>query len=699
MSEREGQPRYTNRLIRETSPYLLQHAHNPVDWWPWGEAAFEEARRTGKPIFLSVGYATCHWCHVMERESFEDPATAELLNERFVPIKVDREERPDVDAIYMSAVQALTGQGGWPMSVWLNHDGEPFYGGTYFPPDDRFGRLGFPGVLRRIAELWETDRLALGQQAEQLTRVVKAELSMGGERGRALPCADVLHDAAKHFKQTFDPQWGGFGGAPKFPRSEVLRFLLRYHRRTKDGAVLEAVTRTLDAMHAGGIYDHLAGGFARYATDRRWRIPHFEKMLYDNALLVLAYLEGHLSTGENRYAAVALDVTSYVRREMTAPGGAFYSATDADSEGEEGRFFVWTPGEIDAVLGPERGRVVRAWYGVTEGGNFEGKNVLHTARSKASVAEELGMAVDALETILDESRPLLYEARRKRVAPALDDKIIASWNGLMISAFASAGRILDAPELVEAATRAARFVLEAMRGANGRLLRTWRDGKARHTGLLEDYAFLAAGCLDLFEATGEVRWLDEARALQDVADARFADPEGGWFSTPDDHEVLLTRPREIHDGATPSGTSIATLNALRLFALTGEAHHRHNAEAALKAAGSILAKAAPIAPTLLCALDWVLDRPWEVVMVQPEPAPPAGLVRALQTVFAPNAVRVPVTPGPAQAALAERVPLVRDRAPLDHRPTAYLCVEGSCRLPTDDPEAARRMLEEAAPLP
>ena len=690
-----GRPVFVNRLVEAASPYLLQHAHNPVDWWPWGDAAFAEARRRDVPVFLSVGYATCHWCHVMEHESFEDLAVAERLNADFVPVKVDREARPDVDGIYMMAVQALTGQGGWPMSVWLDPASrEPFFAGTYFPPDDRWGRPGFPTLLARITELWADDREKVLAQGREIAQAVRAELSLPSADTPVRPDVSALDAAAAYYHHAFDAERGGFGGAPKFPRPDVLRLLLRHHRRTGEAWALAAVETTLDAMHQGGIYDHLGGGFARYATDADWRVPHFEKMLYDNALLVPAYLEAFQATGAVRHAEVAREVLAFVDREMSTAEGAFVSAFDADSEGEEGRYYLWTPEEIDAVVGPERGELVRACYGVTEAGDLEGRSVLHLAEPTEQVAERLGVQEAVLLEVLAEARPLLLAARARRERPLIDDKVLTGWNGLMISAFAQAARVLREPPLAARAARAADFLLENLR-VDGRLCRTFRAGAARHPGTLEDHACLAAGCLDLFEATSEVRWLEAAVSLHDQLQARFADPRGGWFSVADDAEGLLTRPREIHDGAVPAGSSVAALTCLRLAALTGDARWRQAAEGALDAAGEVLLRQPMVAPAMLAALDWILDRPWEIVLVAPEGGDAEALRRAVARVFVPNAVHVVTEAGARSAALAEHVPVAANRPATGGRATAYLCVEGTCRLPETDPDAVTGALRPA----
>ena len=523
-----GAPRFTNRLILETSPYLLQHAHNPVDWYAWSDEAFERARREKKPVLLSIGYSTCHWCHVMERESFEDLEIAQFMNEHFISIKVDREERPDVDAIYMNAVRSLSGRGGWPMTSVLTPDRQPFFGGTYFPPRDgaRGSRKGFLTILRELSEQYAADPETLVAKARETTR--KLQAAAARSRPGDIPGPEAIHDRARSLADSFDSQFGGFGRAPKFPRPSSYEVLLRYHRRTGDEQALAIVTKSLDAMAAGGIYDQVGGGFHRYSTDKRWLVPHFEKMLYDNAQLVVLYLQAYQITGNDAYARVARETLTYVAREMTAPGGAFYSATDADSptpsgHEEEGYFFTWTPEELAAVLGAERARIVGRYFRVTVKGNFEGRSILHTPVALDKIATELSISPERLQTEIDAARPLLYGARSKRLPPLRDDKILTSWNGLMISAFAYGALVLDDPAFAKHAERAATFLLSNLRTREGRLMRTFMDGKARHTAYLDDYAFLAQGLLDLYEATWDPGWLDSAIKLQGKLDALYWD--------------------------------------------------------------------------------------------------------------------------------------------------------------------------------
>ena len=608
--------RPTNRLIHETSPYLLQHAHNPVDWYAWGPEALARARAEDKPILLSIGYSACHWCHVMERESFEDEAIAELMNRHFVSIKVDREERPDLDDVYMAATLAMNqGQGGWPMTVFLTPEQEPFYAGTYFPPEDRWGRPGFSTVLKRIAEMWEKERESIKEQGAQLAAYLRenAQAAPGGAVGE-----EALREAADQLGHEFDDRWGGFGPAPKFPPSAALSLLLRVHRRFSDAHALEMVRRTLDAMARGGMYDQLGGGFARYSTDVRWLVPHFEKMLYDNAQLARAYLEGLQVTGDDFYGRIATETLDYVLREMTDPAGGFYSATDADSEGEEGKFFVWTPGEVRAALGPDGEELARrfcAYYDVTEAGNWEGRSILNAPRPMAAVARELGIDPAELERSLADARARIYEARSKRVPPARDDKVLTAWNGLMISALAEAFRVMDDPRYLAAARRAADFLLSTLRRPDGRLLRTWRAGRAHLDAYLEDYAFLAEALVDLYEASGTSRYLDEAAALAGRIREDFAAEEGGFFSTARGHEPLIVRPREGHDGAIPSANAAAAMALARLSYLLDRPELREDAVRAIRAWGKPIARQPRSFAKSLAVVDFLLEGPVELALV------------------------------------------------------------------------------------
>ena len=679
----EGTPRFTNRLALETSPYLLQHAHNPVNWRPWGDEAFAEARALGRPVFLSVGYATCHWCHVMEEESFEDPAIAQLLNEKFVPVKVDREERPDVDAIYMQAVQMLTQHGGWPMSVFLTPDAKPFFGGTYFPAQDgqRGARFGFRTVLVELDRVFREERGRAESSAEEIAQAVRQGLSPDSPTG--LPEEHVLDGALSYYAQVFDQVEGGVRRAPKFPSSLNVRFLLRCWKRTGDARALQMAELSLTKMALGGIYDQVGGGFHRYSTDARWLVPHFEKMLYDNALLVMAYVEGWQATHNEFFKTIACEVLDYVAREMTDASGAFFSATDADSKaeassaaephgdaGDEGNFFVWTTAQLAQVLGDADGARAAALFDVTEAGNFEGKNVL--SLTQVPDPETRGF--------LQRIRPKLYAARAKRPPPLTDTKILTSWNGLMISAFARAGLAFARPDYFERAARAADHLL-TNHFANGALRRT-----GRHAGLLEDHAFLAAGLLDLYEVSGEARWLAAARSLH-AALEQFADPQGGFFRTPVQHEALLAREKPAYDGAEPTGNSVAALTLLRLAEITSEEKYRAQAEALLKSFGALLASAPAALGEMLLAVDFLLAQPREVVLVRPRAGSDQPLLDVLRLRFAPSQVLVRHEEGAAPA-----TPIAQDRPALQGKATAYVCVRGACQLPVTGPDAFLKLI-------
>ncbi len=668
----DGSALFTNRLALQTSPYLLQHAHNPVAWYAWGEEAFARARVEDKPVFLSVGYSTCHWCHVMEEESFEDLEIAQLINQLYVPIKVDREERPDVDAVYMQAVQMLTQHGGWPMTVFLTPDKKPFFGGTYFPPRDgeRGARVGFRTILLELDRVYRTERERAVQSAEQIAAAVRD--SLAAEAPTGLPGTLSLDGAFAHAREIYDALEGGVRRAPKFPSSLNTRFLLRYFKRTGEPEALQMAVHTLEKMALGGIYDQVGGGFHRYSTDARWLVPHFEKMLYDNALLVPAYVEGYQVTGAPFLRHIAIEVLDYVAREMTGPAGGFWSATDADSEGEEGTFFVWTPAQLVQVLGEADGAQVAQLFGVTAGGNFEGNSVLSLARVPT---------VDE-RSLLDRVRPKLYAARAGRPPPLTDHKILTSWNGLMISAFARAGLALDRPDFVQRGAAAADYLLRE-RVAGGKLLRT----SAGHEGLLEDHSFFAAGLLDLFEATGEKRWLSAAIELHAQLSARFADPQGGFFRTATDAEELLAREKPAYDGAEPTGNSVAALTLLRLEAITSDAAYRAQAEALLKCFGALLAGAPAALGEMLLAVDFLLSEPREVVLVRPRGGDDSALLTTVRSQFSPSQVLVRHEDGAAPA-----TPLARDRPAKDGVPTAYVCRRGACQLPVTEPSQLAALL-------
>jgi uncharacterized protein YyaL (SSP411 family) len=609
-----------NHLESESSPYLLQHRNNPVDWHPWGDEAIEKARREEKPIFLSIGYSACHWCHVMEHESFENEEIARVLNEHFVSVKVDREERPDLDQIYMNAVQMLTGRGGWPMSVFLTPELKPFYGGTYWPPTGRHGMPGFDQILAAVIDAWKNRREQAITAAEQLTaEIQKVGVSAGGHAGDL--SSDLVSRAVNQLARMFDRTFGGFGQAPKFPHPMDLQLLLAAYSRNKQPALLDMVRLTLDRMAAGGIYDHLGGGFARYSVDARWLVPHFEKMLYDNALLARAYTDAYLVTGDGNYARVVRETLDYVLRDMTDPAGGFYSTEDADSEGEEGLFYTWTPDEIEAVLGNERGATFGRVFDVTDVGNFEGRSILNLPKTIEQCAKLLKRTPEELVNELTQSKLALVEVREKRVHPGKDDKVIVAWNGLMIDSMARAGAALNEPDYIIAADAAGEFILQNMRrrpaeaGARGQLLHTWRNGAAKLDAYLDDYASLANAFVTLYEATGNEKWIDESVRLMDIVLAKFADPRGGFFYTASDHEQLLARIKELTDSSVPSGNALAATALLRLGKLLGRSDYLDAAEKTLAAAVPIMQRAPMAAGQSLLALDRYLGPSHELVLV------------------------------------------------------------------------------------
>ena len=672
-----------NRLIDETSPYLLQHAHNPVDWYPWGEEALGRAKAEDRPILLSVGYSACHWCHVMERESFEDPRIADLMNAEFVCIKVDREERPDVDSIYMGAVQAMTGRGGWPMTVFLTPEGKPFYGGTYYPPEDRHGIPGFPRVLASIANAYRQERGEVILATERLLQQMRAMATAG--RGVEPLTADVLAEAFAGISKDFDPKYGGIGLQPKFPQPMTYEFLLRYHLRTGDVRALEMVGTTLDRMAMGGIYDQIGGGFHRYSTDTYWLVPHFEKMLYDNALLVRLYLHAYQITRKPLYRRVVEETLDYVLLEMTDPAGGFYSAQDADSEGEEGKFFVWRPEEIAGVLGEEDGALVSRYYGVTAVGNFEGRSILNVAPEAADDMERAGIAGERLDALLRRARAGLMEARSRRVPPERDDKVLTSWNGLMIASFAEAAAVLDRDDYGRVAERAASFLSESLR-SNGRLLRTHKGGASRLLGYLEDYAFLIDGLLVLHEATFQARWLQDAVELgYAMVDLFWDDAAGQFYDTGTDHEELVVRPRDMTDNAIPSGSSMAAGVLLRLAVVSGDGDLERRAIVALRSTKSLMEQFPTGAGHWLCALDFYLSTPKEIAVVGDRTARDTkDLLAEVYRSFLPNRVLVGLSGLEGEPVQS---PLMEGRLRLNDRATAYVCRQYVCGLPVNDPEA------------
>jgi uncharacterized protein YyaL (SSP411 family) len=683
-----------NRLANETSPYLLQHAYNPVDWHPWGEEAFEKARREDKPVFLSVGYSACHWCHVMERESFENEEIAALLNEKFVSIKVDREERPDVDQIYMTAVQLITQRGGWPMSVFLTPEGEPFYGGTYWPPTSRMGMPGFRDILLKLDEVWTHKRDDAVSSAAQLREAI-GQYSAPEFASAALN-EDVLRKAQRSLLSSADRVRGGFGEAPKFPHSMDIRVLLRCWERFGDADALDVAVTTLDRMASGGIYDHLGGGFHRYSTDANWLVPHFEKMLYDNALLVPAYVEamqilrGFDEASRPRTIAdfeqVVRQTLDYVLREMTQPEGGFYSTQDADSEGEEGKFFVWDESEVIDALGPEDGRAFCYAYDVSPRGNWEGKNILNRPKSTEQAAKMLGKAPHELEETLHRCRRKLLEVRSQRVAPGRDDKVLSGWNGLMISAMAMAGRVLNEPRYTEAAGRAADFLLNRMRDDGGRLLHSYKDGRARFMAYLDDYACLIDGLAELYQATFESGRLESAIELTRQMQERFSDPESGaFFYTADDHERLIARTRDSQDNATPSGNSMAATALLKLGRLTGRSDIEEAGYRVLEAMSGLLAEQPRAAGQAVVALDFQLGPTFEVAIVDgPDAAQGDALLAAVNERFLPRVVVARRPAKVADEALRAAVEPLFSGREAGKQGAAYVCERGVCQLPVSD---------------
>jgi len=670
-----------NQLIHETSPYLLQHAHNPVDWYPWGDQAFQRAKAEDKPVLLSVGYSSCHWCHVMAHESFEDASTAQLMNEHFVNIKVDREERPDVDTIYMRAVVGMTGRGGWPLTVFLTPEGQPFFGGTYFPPESRHGLPAFRQVLLSVSRSYRERKGQIRRSAQDVvTHIVTQDLSPSPPDLELSPL--ILDQAVRKLSQQYDATNGGFGAAPKFPLSMVLEFLLREFHRSGNTLALRMVERSLEKMARGGIYDQLGGGFHRYSVDERWLVPHFEKMLYDNAQLARIYLHAWQVTGNGFFRTITEEILDYVVREMLEPDGGFYSTQDADSEGEEGKFFVWTPDEIKAALGREDGELVNQYFAVTERGNLEGRNVLSVPRDPDVVAHLAGVPTERLEETIARGRQRLLAVRQERVPPARDDKIIVSWNGLMLASFAEAGRVLENERYRSIATRNAQFILQELRN-DGHLRRTYTAGQARINGYLEDCACLSDGLLTLYEATFDERWFLEAKSLADEMISRFKDPLGAGFYDTDGQEALLTRPRSWEDGALPSGNSMAADVLLRLAALTGDSEYEKLAEGILAVMSTTVAQHPLAFGHLLAVLNFYLSPTEEIAIVgDPSGDDTRQLLRVIYSTYRPSKVVAVGLPADAGAAT---VPLLAGRGQLGQRPSAYVCRRFACQQPVNTP--------------
>jgi uncharacterized protein YyaL (SSP411 family) len=681
MSSSTTADRPANRLAGETSPYLLQHAHNPVDWYPWGPEALARAKAEDRPIFLSVGYSACHWCHVMEHECFEDPEIAALMNALFVNIKVDREERPDLDQIYMTAVQAFNdGHGGWPMSVFLTPDLKPFYGGTYFPPRDARGMPGFPRVLRELERAWRERREDVDRIAAGMTERLQAGAQVIPPQGEL--SVPLLDQAVRNLARSFDPRDGGFGAAPKFPHPMDLKVLLRQHARKGDEHALHMVRHTLDKMARGGIYDHLGGGFARYSTDARWLVPHFEKMLYDNALLADVYLEAYQATADAEYARVARETLDYILGRMTSPEGGIYSTEDADSEGVEGKYYVWTLAELNEVLGADRAGTFAYVYDVTEAGNWEHKNILNLPKPIAQAAKLLGRDEAELRRALDEDRARLLAVRDRREPPGKDTKVLTSWNGLMIGPLAEATRILRDDCYLDAARRSAGFLLDRMRTGDGRLLHSYKDGQPKFNGYLDDYTNLIDGLTRLFEASGEPRWIESALDLCRVMIAEFAEAEGGgFFYTGKSHEALVARQRDAFDNATPSGNAMAATALLRLAALTGRADLEAAGRKTLESVQYVMEQAPMAAGQSLVALDFLLAPTQELAVIAgSDPDEYRAVLERIWSRFLPHAVVAPAAVPPLPE-LVRMVPLLADRPAREGRTTTYVCEHFVCREP------------------
>jgi uncharacterized protein YyaL (SSP411 family) len=691
--------RPANRLAGEKSPYLQQHAHNPVDWYPWGEEAFERARREEKPIFLSIGYSTCHWCHVMERESFEDEETARMMNELFVNIKVDREERPDVDNVYMTAAQALTGQGGWPLSAWLTPELRPFYVGTYFPPRSAYGRPGFRDALRSLHEAWVNEREKVNSSARAIAEAIEQHSVIAGG-GEGEVDFGIIDECYRQLERSYDPRHGGFGGAPKFPRPVIFEFLLRYafspesprgtvseEEREKKKA-LEMTLHTLRKMASGGMYDQLGGGFARYSVDAEWRVPHFEKMLYDQGQLLAVCADACRITKDPELARVIRHTVEYLERDLMHESGAFYSAEDADSEGEEGTFYVWTQAQLRQALSQQEYRAAETYYGITPDGNFEhGKNVLHTSATHRETAEKMGMAEEEIRALLASAREKLFAIRSERIRPHRDEKILTSWNGLMISGLARASAALDEPHYAALARRAADHLIATM-NVDGRLMHRLKDGEIRFDGYLEDYAFFAQGLIDLYEATFEIGYLKEAERLVREAERLFRDDEGGgYFMTSGDDTSVLVRSKNDHDGAEPSGNSVMAMNLLRLGRLFYDQEMLDHAERTIRLFTSRIAQYPLMMPLMVAAELALRHAPRQIIIAEsPDPDDTKRLGRQIHSRYLPDTALLLVDPAAPDPWLLEKVPTAEGMAPVDGKAAAYICENFLCQRPVTELE-------------
>jgi uncharacterized protein len=676
--------KYTNALANETSPYLLQHAHNPVQWHPWSEVALAKAKSEDKPILLSIGYSACHWCHVMERESFENEQIARLMNDSFVNIKVDREERPDLDSIYMTVVQMMAGHGGWPMTVFLTPDQIPFYCGTYFPPEDVHGMPGFRRVLISVARAYKEKRDSIDKDAGTIVHQLQKSNQVYGKKAELKN--EILESTLSGITSNFDSGNGGFGTAPKFPPSMALSYLMRCYRQTGAMPVLEALNLTLDKMACGGIFDQLGGGFHRYSVDAQWLVPHFEKMLYDNALLSRTYLDAYLLTGNSFYRRVSEEILDYVAREMTSPEGGFYSSQDADSEGEEGAFFLWHVREVESILGGKDAELFCRYYGMTPEGNFEGKNILSIPRPASLIARLNDVSEERLSEIIQRGRKLLFEARERRVKPGRDEKVLTAWNGLMLRSFAEAANSLGREDYRKIAVQNADFLLSRMYH-DGQLFRSYKDGRARFNAYLEDYACLTDGLTSVYEATFDLRWLREAQGLAESMSSKFWDPqEGGFYFTSEDHELLIHRPKEFYDNATPSGNSTAAYALLRLWKLTGEDRWAHYSTSILQKTADLMEQHPAAFPNMLCALDFFLTQAKEIAIVgDPGAAGTRALLKEVFGIYCPNKV---VSCGIDSGSF-----LLKDKPQINGLATAYICRNFTCGPPITSAAALREAVE------
>ncbi len=687
-THRKGKP---NHLINEKSPYLQQHAYNPVDWYPWGEEAFQKAVRENKPIFLSIGYSTCHWCHVMEYESFEDEEVAKILNENFVSIKVDREERPDIDNIYMTVCQAMTGSGGWPLNLFLTPERKPFYAGTYFPKTERYGNPGFIAILKQISNLWKTNKESVLNSSEQVVKVLQ---TVSEPSTTETLTQETLKHAYEQLRDNYDNIYGGFGTSPKFPTPHNYTFLLRWWKRSKDPTALEIVEKTLDRMGRGGIYDQLGGGFHRYSTDEYWLVPHFEKMLYDQALLAIAYTEAYQATGNAFYAEILRGIFNYVLRDMTSPEGGFYSAEDADSEGVEGKFYVWTPDEVMKVLGEKDGKIFCDFYDVSKEGNFEEKNILHVDKEINAFAKLEGIKLEMLQEMISKARAKLFTVREKRIHPHKDDKILTAWNGLMVAALAKGAQALNEPKYAQAAMRAADFVLNTLRQKDGSLLKRYRQGEAAIPGHLDDYTYFVWGLIDLYEATFEVKYLKTAVELNKLMIDDFRDEKGsGFFFSGKRNEQLIAQTKEIYDGATPSGNSVAFMNILRLSRMTGNPDLANISGQLMRTFAETVNNYPSGYAQFLCALDFALGPTREIVIAGESGSDDTKrILMGIRKRFLPG--KVIILHPEKDKSIEGIIGFVKEQKAMDGKATAYICENYACKAPTNDMNQILKLLDE-----